>query len=103
MVAARWPAFTIRSNACCFSALSGVSHPELGGVDDRGQDVVELVGDAGGQFADAAQPLGLEQLLPEGFRLVHRSQHLLAGHGLASDSPRREGSTPRRERYRPEK
>ena len=40
--------------------VGGRLQAELGVIDDRGQDVVELVGDTGGQRPDAAEPLGLQ-------------------------------------------
>ena len=73
----------------------GVAHPEFRGVDDRGEDVVEFVGDARSQFADTAQPLGLEKLLTEAIRLTRRSQHLFAGHGMTPPlRPRGEENLP---------
>ena len=53
---------------------------ELGVIDDRGQDVVELVGDAAGQGADAAELLGLKQLLAELVGLGTGNHHVLADH-----------------------
>ena len=72
--------------------LAAAAH--LGVVDDRGEDVVELVGDARREFADAAEPLGLQQLLPQGVGLGHRHRgRFLSRH---ETSPGKNRTAPRR-------
>ena len=67
----------------------GISHSEFGGIDDRGQDIIEFVGNTGSQFANATQPLGLEQLLTECFHFTHWCQHIFDGHECISRVPLR--------------
>src|SRR5262249_30905845 len=57
---------------------------ESGVINNRGQDIVKLVGDAGGQRADAAEPLGAQELLAQLFRLGIGGHHVLTDHGVAS-------------------
>ena len=54
----------VENRAGAAGVVGGGLQGQLGVVHDRRQDVVELVGDAAGQRPDAAQLLGLKQLLP---------------------------------------
>jgi len=53
-------------------------HGQFGGVDDRGENIVEIVGDAAGQGADSFHLLGLEELAFQAYLLGHvlgRGEH----------------------------
>ena len=80
IVAARWLPLRIFSSACVRTASSGIAEAEPGVVDDRRQDVVELVSDAAGQGPDTAELLGLQQLLTKLVRLGSRHHQVLADH-----------------------
>src|SRR5207248_1770058 len=60
--------------------VGGVAEGEPGVVDDRRQDVVELVRHAAGQGPDARELLGLEKLLAELVGLGAGKHHVLADH-----------------------
>jgi hypothetical protein len=60
------------------------AHAEFGVVDDRGQNVVEFVSDAGRERPDTAQPLSLEKLLSQLIGFDVRSQHAAASHEQVS-------------------
>jgi hypothetical protein len=81
MVAARWLPFLLER-----LLLGGVgavgAHAELGVVHDRGQDVVELVGDAGGEGADAAEALGTQELFAQLFGFRCDRQGFFADHAM---------------------
>ena len=50
---------------------------ELGAAQDRGQQVVEVVGDAGGHLAEGAELLGPHELILGGGQLAVRARALL--------------------------
>src|SRR5262249_26981723 len=64
--------------ACGFARVC--AETELGVVHDGRQDVVEFVGHAGCQRADAAEPLGAEKLFAKLFRFRCGGNHFLADH-----------------------
>src|SRR5260370_24033781 len=56
------------------------AQPQLRIIDEGGQDVVEFMGHAGRQGAHAAEPLRMEQLLPELVGFGTGSHYFLARH-----------------------
>src|SRR5256884_30164 len=77
-----------------FQAEDGIRDVAVTGVQTCAlpicQDVIELVGDAGCQRADAAEPLRPKQLLTKVVRLRTGGQYVRADHEVASGAVRSE-------------
>src|SRR5262249_18376717 len=64
--------------------VASASKPDLGVVDNGGEDVVEFVSNAGRQSTDRGESLGVKKLLPQLVGFAAGNHQVLASHGLLS-------------------